>query len=195
MEGRFGLGENVSEERLAGVFGVSRTPVRDALNALQFTGLVEVRPKRGSFVFRPTAHDVVELWEFREILEREACALAMAKDPEVFLASLRAIFEEMPQALNDVQGYAKLDAQFHRCFFDHCGNPHFKAAYKLVSARVGTIITMAGRTSQGHQRGSLLEHQWMLSCLEARDMREFVSIHRAHMKRTLELAHDLFASG
>ena len=61
IEGHYAFGENISEDKLAAAFGVSRTPVRDALNALQFTGLVTVKPKRGSFVFNPTIEDVGEI--------------------------------------------------------------------------------------------------------------------------------------
>lgn len=194
IEGRFVLGENVSEERLATAFGVSRTPVRDALNALQFTGLVEVRPKRGSFVFNPTAQDILELWEFREIVEREACGLAMAKHPQNMICDLRAVVELMLPNETDSQKYAKLDARFHQCFFQHCGNPHIRAAHGLVAARIATIIALIARDSQGRRRGSVLEHQWMLKCLETGDLREFNSIHRAHMTRTLDMAHDHFSA-
>ena len=55
VDSQFAMGENISEERLTALFGVSRSPVRDALNALKFIGLVEILPKRGSFVFLPGA--------------------------------------------------------------------------------------------------------------------------------------------
>ena len=60
VDGQFAMGENISEERLTALFGVSRSPVRDALNALKFIGLVEILPKRGSFVFLPGAAEVAD---------------------------------------------------------------------------------------------------------------------------------------
>lgn len=54
IDGDFQLDESMSEDQLSAVFGVSRSPVREALKALEFEGLVEVRPKRGSFIFAPS---------------------------------------------------------------------------------------------------------------------------------------------
>ena len=69
IDGEFGLGEAISEETLAASFGVSRTPVRDALMQLQLAGLVVVQSKRGSFVFRPSLADAVALCDYRTMLE------------------------------------------------------------------------------------------------------------------------------
>ena len=64
IDGRFPLGEALSELKLAAAFKVSRTPVREALTALQSQGLIEIRPQSGSFVFMPSDEDVGELAEF-----------------------------------------------------------------------------------------------------------------------------------
>src|SRR6185503_16160600 len=63
MYGALGLGEAISEDRLATMLGVSRTPVREALTALQLQGLVVIQPQRGSFVFEPTERDLAEICE------------------------------------------------------------------------------------------------------------------------------------
>ena len=58
LSGHFRLGENISEDRLVDMLGVSRTPVRDAMALLAREGLVVVRPKRGSFVFETSPEDI-----------------------------------------------------------------------------------------------------------------------------------------
>ena len=79
MRGDFTLGEALSELKLAAAFGVSRTPVREALTTLQREGLIDIRPQSGSFVFLPSEEDVAELAEFRSMVEVQALRLACAR--------------------------------------------------------------------------------------------------------------------
>jgi len=188
VEGRFSFGENISEEKLAAAFGVSRTPVRDALNALQFTGLVEVRPKRGSYVFSPTAEEIRHLWQFREILEREACRLALETDAAALIGDLTAVHEQMLPERDALDGsaFARLDVAFHRCFFDHCGNTYLVESYNLAAARIATIINRSVRISGFDRRRSHEEHQMMIESLKAGDLARFDAVLKAHLKGTLD---------
>ncbi|GAB5377147.1 MAG: GntR family transcriptional regulator [Acuticoccus sp.] len=192
VEGRFAFGENISEEKLAAFFGVSRTPVRDALNALQFTGLVEVRPKRGSFVFNPTVIDVMPLWEYREFLEREACTLAMAKNADALLSDLSTIVAQMESALREghPNAYARLDAHFHSAFFVHCDNSYLRDAHNIGAARIAAILTQLCRENPRLRDLSLADHREMLAMLKARDLSQFADVLNRHIGRTLAVAMD-----
>jgi len=66
IDGEFELGAVISEEMIARSFGVSRTPVREAMGQLQLQGLVVIRPQVGSFVFTPSAADISALCAFRK---------------------------------------------------------------------------------------------------------------------------------
>ena len=63
------LGSELSEVGLATRLGVSRTPVREALTLLQQQGLVNIIPQRGTYVFFPTEQDIIDLCEYRIVLE------------------------------------------------------------------------------------------------------------------------------
>ena len=76
IDGEFALGAVISEEMIAQSFGVSRTPVREAMGQLQLQGLVVIRPQVGSFVFTPSADDIQALCAFRIIIEPKAAELA-----------------------------------------------------------------------------------------------------------------------
>src|SRR5687768_18315906 len=65
-------GEPLSELALAEEFGVSRTPVREALKQLQTEGLIEIRPRVGTFVTTPSRREITELFEMKELLEGAA---------------------------------------------------------------------------------------------------------------------------
>jgi DNA-binding GntR family transcriptional regulator len=87
LEGRLPLGAPLRHEQLAARFGVSRTPIREALHKLQATGLVELSPNRGAVVRTPARTELIEVYELRADLEGLACELACgrASDEELDL--------------------------------------------------------------------------------------------------------------
>src|SRR6478752_9913203 len=76
LSGEFASGSRLRQESLAAEFGVSRTPVREALRKLQASGLVEMLPRRGALVRGPSAREVREAYEVRAELEGLAASLA-----------------------------------------------------------------------------------------------------------------------
>ena len=89
LNGEIPTGTRLRQESLAAEFGVSRTPVREALRKLQASGLVDVQPRRGALVRRPSARDVREAYEVRAELEGLAAALAAARIRDEELRRLR----------------------------------------------------------------------------------------------------------
>jgi DNA-binding GntR family transcriptional regulator len=141
VSGELGLGEAVSEDKLAVTLGVSRTPVREALTSLQLQGLINIQPQRGSFVFQPTESDVTELCEFRVMTETRAMWLAHSRGREQTLRQLEEAANVMEAAVaagND-QASAQADASFHDAFFVNCGNQFLVQAYGLISGRISAI--------------------------------------------------------
>lgn len=153
VEGEWKLGEYISEERIASSIEVSRTPVREALTALQMQGLVTIQPQRGTFVFLPTQEEVVVLCEFRKIMECQAMSLCLEKSQEPTLAALRAANADMQAAAarGDRLNYGKSDAAFHNVFFNNCGNRYFAEAYYLMSGRFDALRNfLSGSLSRAH---------------------------------------------
>lgn len=171
IDGQYAFGENISEDKLATAFGVSRSPVRDALNALQFTGLVTIRPKRGSFVFNPTGEEVAEICDYRLMLEREALRLSMAADREGFLAALDNTLDRMRERMRagDEMGYVRIDTEFHNLFFDHCGNRLVQNAFDLVEARIATIRTALNARFKQRREDSFDQHVAIVDGLKRDD--------------------------
>ncbi|TYC61868.1 GntR family transcriptional regulator [Rhodobacterales bacterium] len=190
IEGQYGFGENVSEDKLASAFGVSRTPVRDALSALQFTGLVTVRPKRGSFVFTPTIEEVTELCEYRLMLEREALTMAMATGKKALVAELDRLLKKMEAAQDDgdAYAYARLDTEFHGSFFRHCQNGLVRRAFDLAEARIATIRTALTAPFKERRDASYGEHVEIVDCLRRDDLAALEPVLSEHIKRTRVVA-------
>ena len=76
MDGQLAPGERLFEDRLAEQLGVSRNPVREAIRALEGSGLVEVRPRRGAYVSQLDPHQATQLLELRAVIESYAARLA-----------------------------------------------------------------------------------------------------------------------
>ena len=89
LNGEIATGTRLRQQSLAAEFGVSRTPVREALRKLQASGLVEVQPRRGALVRRPSARDVREAYEVRAELEGLAASLAASRIRDGELRRLR----------------------------------------------------------------------------------------------------------
>src|SRR5512139_3162319 len=93
LEGQVGPGKKLNEGELAKALGISRTPIREAINRLEKEGLVEIFPQRGAFVVQFTEEDVYELFLIRENLEGLAARLATGKITPASLAKLESCLE------------------------------------------------------------------------------------------------------
>jgi DNA-binding GntR family transcriptional regulator len=186
IDGEFALGAMIPEETLAAQFGVSRTPVREALNQLQLQGLVVVKPQRGSYVFEPTEADVAAICEFRCVVEPSAAELAWQHDRAATVAALRAAIDEMEQARATRDGvrYGRADTRLHEAFFDHCGNPYMQAAYATAAVKIATLRThLSAPADVLHSRG-FEQHMRLLALFEAGDFAAFRALMQLHVTGT-----------
>src|SRR5687767_5603672 len=99
ISGELSAGVNLSELALAEDFGVSRTPVREALKQLQTEGLVEIRPRVGTFVTAPSRREITELFEMKELLEGAAARLLAHRGNVPELDLLRDNLREEDEAV------------------------------------------------------------------------------------------------
>ncbi len=117
-------GDRLVELELQEVFGVSRSPIREALRELEKRGLVEIVPRKGTYVKRISLEDIEENFPVRAVLERLAAKIALRKmsrgDIEVMgdvLALMRTAVEQ-----KDTKIYWERHLEFHEIFITACGN-------------------------------------------------------------------------
>lgn len=186
IDGDFALGDMIAEESLAVSFGVSRTPVREALNQLQSLGLVVIRPQRGSYVFEPSAADIAAICEFRCVVEPRAAELAYRHDREATADALRSAIAEMESARlqRDPVRYGRADTKLHEAFFDHCGNAYMQAAYETAAAKIAALRThLSAPADVLHTRG-FAQHSQLLELFLAGDFKAFEALMREHVTGT-----------
>ncbi|CAN7252584.1 MULTISPECIES: GntR family transcriptional regulator [unclassified Variovorax] len=186
IDGEFALGEMIPEESLASSFGVSRTPVREALNQLQLAGLVVIRPQRGSYVFEPSEADIAAICEFRCLLEPRAAELAYQNGREATAAALQAAIDEMEEAraARDAVRYGRADTRLHEAFFEHCGNPYMQAAYATAATKIAALRTHLSAPADVLHTAGFEQHSNLLALFRAGDFAAFEALMRAHVTGT-----------
>jgi len=183
INGEFKLGELIAEESLASTFGVSRTPVREALNLLQIEGLVNVRPQRGSYVFEPDEEDLLSLGDFRCLIEPRAAQLAYQLDKDNLLDTLTQAVSDMEiaRAENDAIRSSKADTVFHEAIIQRCGNHYIQHAYALAGARIAALrVQLVTPTDIISQEG-IDHHRSLLNSLRDADWARFDILMREHI--------------
>lgn len=172
LSGDYPAGTALSETSLAQEFNVSRTPVREALKQLQAEGLVEIRPKVGTFVREPSRREIVEMFQLKEILEGLAAGLMARRGPVPELEKLEENIEASEEAARngDSEAYARLVHEFHQLIVD--GSDHRKLAehYRTLMNQlayhrlVTTTIAHPGRISL-----SVAEHRKVVAMIRTKD--------------------------
>jgi DNA-binding GntR family transcriptional regulator len=186
IDGQFALGAMIPEETLAASFGVSRTPVREALNQLQLIGLVNVRPQRGSYVFEVTEADLAALCEFRCVIEPRAAELAWQHERAATIESLAAALAEMSAARKqkDAVRYSRADTRLHEAFVHHCGNPYLQAAYATAGAKIAALRTHLSAAADVLHPAGFEQHKRLLELFKAGDLKAFEALMREHVTGT-----------
>lgn len=192
VDGELAFGQALPEDGTGLAMGVSRTPMREALTRLQLQGLVVILPKRGTFVFNPSAEDVAHLAKFRLLLETAAAELCLADRMQASLAGLRMAYDEMGTARRqgDRRAYARADTRFHESLFAHCGNPYLVNAFHTISWRVAALRAHLSVPRAHEQDVSFEEHREMIGCLERRERAPLLRLLKQHIMRAAAVYAD-----
>jgi len=170
LDAEFKLGEALSEDKLATALKVSRTPVREALTALQLQGLIHIQPQRGSFVFMPSVADLAELCEFRCIIEVQALHLCFAHSRKAMLAQMRSASSAMAaaRAAKDPLASARADSAFHESLLGNCQNHYLTEAYRLASGKVSAL--RAHSSTANVRTAANVEHEQIIKAVARNDL-------------------------
>jgi DNA-binding GntR family transcriptional regulator len=179
-------GDVISESDIAGRYGVSRQPVREAFIKLSEAGLVEIRPSRGTFVMKISVREVANARFVREAIEaniaREAARLAGAADT----ARLRALVaaQRTAAAADDYWSFNEHDEAFHRAIADIVQCDY---AWRVVeSARIQTDRVRYLSLPDASPMPLLIsQHEQVVERLEARDADGAEAAMRRHLREIL----------
>ncbi|MER6292225.1 GntR family transcriptional regulator [Streptomyces althioticus] len=181
-------GQHLVESELAGHLGVSRQPVREALQRLNTAGWVDLRPAQGAFVHEPTEEEADQLLTVRTLLEAEAARLAASNADSKGVRALEDILAEGLAAVeaDDVDAAVALNARFHAKVMELAGNAVLAELAAQVDRRVRWYYTPVAR-QRGEQ--SWIEHRELIAAIAARDEQSATRLMREHTEHTRRSYH------
>ncbi len=183
LGGQLAPGEQLVESRLAREFGISKTPVREALIRLSADGLVEIAPYRGARVVEITPGEVGHIIELRLLLELPIIAALAESRPADVLERLQESIDASRAALADGDRPAYLESiwAFSSIIYGTCENPRIVQVLSSLADQFHLIGATALR-SQGRDRRSIDEHTAILVAIRAGSVEQSVAAARQHVE-------------
>ena len=170
LSGALRPGTQLIESQLAEQLGVSRAPVREALQTLESEGLVESVPNKGTFVADITEEDLREIYAVRAALEGVAMRLAAQAMDHEELSALAHIVERMEQAARDgdAERVSKIDLEFHEAIWALSGNRRLFQLLTSMMAQIAMFLALNVRLYEDLLE-NCLEHVALLQALRSGD--------------------------
>ena len=186
MEGELKPGEKVPEKLLTERFGVSRTPVREAVKVLAAEGLVMLVQNRGAVVSRLTVAELDEVFPVLAALEGAAGELACQNASDKEIDAIRKLNARMHVAFeeSDRPAYFELNQRIHAAILAAARNATLTNHHQLVARRANRARYQANLTVE-RWRQALVEHDAILAALEARDAVRLGTLMKEHMEHKL----------
>lgn len=184
LNGVFPVGQRLLETTLAGRYGVSRTPVHEALVALLQDGLIE-RVGNGFRVRTGTAEDVIEIYEARVALEPAGAAAAARRRTDLDLARLRTLHDSAARVADTREGH-EVNSAWHRAVWDAAHNQTIASTLNRWSAQL-RIYDQGPPGPADDLPISHREHTDILTAIEAGDAEAARASMAAHLARSREL--------
>lgn len=170
VDGRYQPGDRIDPEQLAAEYGCSRTPVREALQALEASGLLVVQPKRGTFVTRLDVTQLMERFELMAELEAFCAELACRRASDAHLAQIAASVAACEAAADrhDAESYYNENTVFHQAIYGATGNSFLQSE----ALRLQAVLQPYRRRqlqARGRLQRSLEEHRQIEAAIRAGD--------------------------
>ncbi len=185
LAGERGAGTRLRQVEIAERFGVSTTPVREALATLQREGLVRLHPQRGAVVFLPSLDDLRHHYEIRAALEALAAACTAERFQERWAAPLCTLLEEM-QTGPEAGRYLELNQRFHTTLYEHSGRAQLVAMIAALRDASSAYLHIYRAAADFPAARLDQEHRAILAACVARDPRRAAAATREHLENTVE---------
>jgi DNA-binding GntR family transcriptional regulator len=184
-------GTRVPEQALCARFGVSRTPLREALKVLSAEGLVRLLPNRGAVVERLTRKEVEEMISILGVLEALAAELACSRIEDDKIAHIGAMHERMVEHFRrgEAEPYTELNHAIHAAIFQAADNGALTALHALVRTRLFVLLGIAQKPPPRWDE-AVADHERMMKALKARDATTLALLAREHLRHKADIANE-----
>ena len=181
-------GSWIDELRLAEEYGISRTPLREALKVLAAEGLVTMKVRRGAYVTEVNEKDLHDVYHLLALLESDAAGVVAHSATDAQLQELQALHMELSAAVNDRERFFAINERFHLRVLELADNrwrtQMVSDLRKVMKLNRHNSLFKSGRLDE-----SLREHQAIMAALVARDAALSAQRMQDHFANGLEAAN------
>jgi DNA-binding GntR family transcriptional regulator len=180
-------GSWIDEVKLSQEYGISRTPLREALKVLAAEGLVTMKVRRGAYVTEVSETDLADVYHLLSLLESDAAGVVAQRATDEQLKELQALHKELETATSNREKFFALNERFHMRLLEIAGNrwrdQMVADLRKVMKLNRHNSLLKAGRVKE-----SMLEHRAIVEALAKRDAKSAVKRMQEHFRNGLEAA-------
>lgn len=180
-------GSWIDELKIAEEFGISRTPLREALKVLAAEGLVTMKVRRGAYVTEMSEKDLRDVYHLLSLLESDAAGVVAEHATEAQLKTLQDLHAELEAAVADREKFFAVNERFHMHLLEMADN-RWRSQMVADLRKVMKLNRHNSLFKQGRIEDSLGEHRAILAAMVARDAKGTVKAMQAHFAQGLEAA-------
>jgi DNA-binding GntR family transcriptional regulator len=180
-------GSWIDELKLAEEYGISRTPLREALKVLATEGLVTMKVRRGAYVTEISERDLTDVYHLLSVLESDAAGVVATQATDAQLKELQTLHRELEAAVANRERFFQINEAFHMRLLEIANNrwrdQMVADLRKVMKLNRHNSLLKAGRIEE-----SLAEHQAIMLAITARDCEAASAGMRQHFSNGLEAA-------
>ncbi len=177
----------IDELKIVEEYGISRTPLREALKVLAAEGLVTMKVRRGAYVTEVSEQDLRDVYHLLSLLESDAAGVVAANATEAQLKELQTLHQQLEKAMENTGRFFEINERFHMRLLEIANNRWRNQMVgdlrKVMKLNRHNSLLKSGRVTE-----SLNEHRAIMTSLVARDSATTVQRMREHFTNGLEAA-------
>jgi DNA-binding GntR family transcriptional regulator len=177
----------IDELKLAAEYGISRTPLREALKVLAVEGLVTMKPRRGAYVAEMSRDDVAQIYHLLALLEADAAGEVARRASDEQLGQLQHLHERLEKQVRQRDAFFAANERFHLALLEVAGN-RWRTQIVTDLRKVMKLNRHHSLFKQGRLADSLGEHRAIMSAIAARESAKAAKLMREHFASGLEAA-------
>jgi DNA-binding GntR family transcriptional regulator len=180
-------GSWIDELKLAEEYGISRTPLREALKVLAAEGLVTMKVRRGAYVTEVSERDLTDVYHLLALLESDAAGVVAVQATDAQLKELQSLHRELEKSVSNRDQFFQLNERFHMRLLEIADN-RWRDQMVADLRKVMKLNRHNSLLKSGRIQESLAEHQAIMHALLARDVTASAQAMQAHFNNGLQAA-------
>jgi DNA-binding GntR family transcriptional regulator len=180
-------GSWIDEMKLAEEYGISRTPLREALKVLAAEGLVTMKVRRGAYVTEVSEKDLSDVYHLLSLLESDAAGVVAERASDAQIAELQSLHKQLEASAHNREKFFAINERFHMRLLEIAGN-RWRDQMVADLRKVMKLNRHNSLLKSGRVKESMLEHRALVEALARRDSKAAVKKMQEHFRNGLEAA-------